>query len=324
MKAMEYSLNFVVEPFSYNIIFSQSDESIFIEATHVKEYFVWEILIHEQITSGHNSESFVDVKLTPEIIFKILSDYHNGTTRGNEINIIFPKSYKAQNAQIFIEFHFSVVPSIKKYNDSKIIILDPKIISYDDRIDKVITYRENKSREEILSKCDELIKHSEFILTYNISSLMKKIINDLKKNISNESISSKKNVDDITNTLESIKLQLSELDQATKSTICGLKIEFTNKIMHEFKELREEVKLYSLEQDKLNKKITYIELEISKNTNEKTAITQDFIKKNIEEKANCLKNEYDKQNKNNKIHYYFSIVIFALFIFLKIIFKIPF
>lgn len=215
-------LQFEVEPFTYDVEFSENDGSVFIEAIHNGEYLAWANMIHETITS--DSASLVDIKLTPEIIFEMLSDYCDKKL-DSKIEIDFPQVYKGPKDQICIEFKFNAIPYGKKYVDTKVIILDSKPIEYEQRVNKKFDYQEHRMKEYIENKLTEL---KDNFPEYDEFEGLEEKINGIKGHVDNN----QKSFDD------KIKALKAEVTKECKDAITAAKTEIIKMLNDEINKLK--------------------------------------------------------------------------------------
>ncbi len=166
-------LVFCVEPFIYKINYVETDKLLSIEAEHTEELLVWSRILDKEIVSYESEKKQIGLQLPPGIINKIFSDFVSKSLDKNVI-INFPQKIKMDSntvTAILIEIKVTVP---YKGTESLIIILEPKPINPETRINKKIALVKNENKEkyqEILKKIESDIK----LVTTQIDKLNNRI-----------------------------------------------------------------------------------------------------------------------------------------------------
>lgn len=162
------------------------NETIFIEAIHLPSYLVWSTIMSDsQLCCVQSKKKLMD-DLTPEIVFKIFSEYIDVGNSNKYVRIKFPSQIKSQKDDIPIEIIFIARAfGGNEIEDCRMIILSVKETSYKDRIDKridkiydVIETKESESEkkiyERIETQCatlDKKLRQTEIEMLQRIMSI---------------------------------------------------------------------------------------------------------------------------------------------------------
>jgi len=174
------SLSFQVDPFTYKV--SLHESNLLIEASHNEEFLIWSKNLDEILSSLNSS---LNIKMKPDTIFKIFSDYSNNTLE-SRVKITFPQKYKSPIDPLCIEIE---IKFLEEYTDIKMIELEPKARNMEDKVtDKLKKAMKkhnddykylNELYEDLKSQIDTLMEGMEKMNYKNIDTI-KKLKNRLK------------------------------------------------------------------------------------------------------------------------------------------------
>lgn len=119
------------ENFTYLVKYHDADGSLYIQATHNSDYLIWSNVVDN--VSQSYEKSRLDINLAPKVVYVMLKDYSKGKLKKN-ISIKFPDGYKAADSAITIMITCTLLTYDDKYRDTKMIILNPVEVSYEQRV----------------------------------------------------------------------------------------------------------------------------------------------------------------------------------------------
>ena len=242
-----------VLPFTYEI--NYYDNTLFIEATHDEEYLTWnKSIVNDQVTTNSNSNTNVDLKLSPEIIFQILTDYKNNKDTKGSVEISFPKKFKSTLDSIIIEIKCIFLPYGDNFTVVKTIALDPKPVNFEDRVNKKLSNVKNNLEISINERCEELTKvvgdkyvhkgllHDE--LSQSKSNLNERIDN-LKISLDDSISHNEQAIKFLADAIQNIRTELNEIKKELVITISNEVNSVKIDINKQIKESMEIIRNYS-------------------------------------------------------------------------------
>lgn len=215
---MQESVEFIVEPFKYNVKYVSG--LVNIEIIHMDEYHVWSTMIHENINEAN--EKIFNINLTPEVLFKIIQDYHNKTL-DESVNITFPTKYKTFDSQLSLVIDFKYKYGEK---DTKYINLDPKKISFEEKLN----YKIDKLKEDF-NKYKSQNDKNDF-LSKETNNKLSQVESDIAKTEYNmeEIVYGVEELDDKIKKMEKTINDLQVNNKSIKKSVTALEKKFDNRV----------------------------------------------------------------------------------------------
>ena len=133
---MSQTITFFVKPFNYTAVFYPGpDSNILIRAEHSENYYVWSAILTEDYLRSTATKL---VQPSPELLFKILSDYCDEKLDTEKIIINFPSETILENECLKMGFSFVTMIYMDSISDSLSIYLEWIPVSAEERHDKKV------------------------------------------------------------------------------------------------------------------------------------------------------------------------------------------
>lgn len=147
-------IDFASKNFKFVIQYCQ--DILYLECTHINDFFMWNISISEPIGSSTSKISSIKWDLEPKILYKLFEEYTKGSLSPT-YQFIFPDTYKTQETELVIELVMKLPHTDDTEN--KLILLQPLKISDFERCNRIFTNKQietNKTIAKMQTQLDEL------------------------------------------------------------------------------------------------------------------------------------------------------------------------